>query len=727
MNPIRDEYSKIEASTQSKDKILKNILYSNNRKKSETKFIANPFKIGSVILGMLIVFVLVTPLIKKQLNLNSLHQGQPLVSTIKEVQTELTQMNFNLAQVGFGLPAVRSYDIKEDFALYNSGENVTHLHVFKNPDYNPNFPAAPPKLSDKQQLIEDARVFIEMLKLDETKATFVDLKDTVELKFDDYDTTIRKGTNSNSINIQILQGQQFIDDYGLQKYPVEKVIRHQTKQEKIKQLEWGRNVLKLQGEYQDHIECELYSSIELMEWCTGYSYLSSNDDAQLIFNELSTKFWMDIINDEINGTLELNFGVSIPKEFESFGYYPIISPLEANEKLLRNEYTSSMTYQMKADTPFYNQGLVYFGTDINERIIPVYKYFVDVTDEFQMNYEEGKTYGYFYVSAIDGEYVKSTFNSYVSYPNLVTLKSENLYHVHDMDININSNSSENQKYIDFASNKEGIYLGTVDIVDNSIRKLSFYNIETKEIEDIKEFDNQMNLYTLIEHHNKLFAIILDQETNQLYMVFDWCGKYEKWVKLVSAYASENYQFIQLEHQLFLSDSTNLYKIVNEDLVVEQITSNHKQFKIMSNNLEKMLVSSGFEGNQSLLVIDSINKTEIELENELLDAVVFDDSRIIGLEKIENQIRIVQLSPQRKIFNVVINEEAYELEYLNFNTALITSSNNVKGLLSFKADGSPHYQEFDFNYEFLRILSDSRILVIDNTGNYRIIELNPNLY
>ncbi len=94
---------------------------------------------------------------------------------------------------------------------------------------------------------------------------------------------------------------------------------------------------------------------------------------------------------------------------EKLGDYPLISPAEAREKLLRGEYQTNAPQAMPGEEYIAKTELVYRTGAREETLLPYYRFYVELQDmEGQkMTWENGlKTYGAYYVPAIKDEYIE---------------------------------------------------------------------------------------------------------------------------------------------------------------------------------------------------------------------------------------------------------------------------------------------------------------------------------
>lgn len=94
------------------------------------------------------------------------------------------------------------------------------------------------------------------------------------------------------------------------------------------------------------------------------------------------------------------------KGTEKLGDYPVINLKKAREKLLRGEYVSSAAEQYVEGGEITEEviakvDLIYYTTGNQEYYLPYYRFFV----EYSQGTNDIKQYAYFYVCAVDDEYL----------------------------------------------------------------------------------------------------------------------------------------------------------------------------------------------------------------------------------------------------------------------------------------------------------------------------------
>lgn len=88
---------------------------------------------------------------------------------------------------------------------------------------------------------------------------------------------------------------------------------------------------------------------------------------------------------------------------EKVGDYPIITTEEAKALLLNGNYITSVSYEMPGEEYIKKVELVYRTGEQAEYYMPYYRFYVELPEEAQ---ENGlKTYGAYYVPAVEGEYI----------------------------------------------------------------------------------------------------------------------------------------------------------------------------------------------------------------------------------------------------------------------------------------------------------------------------------
>ena len=95
-------------------------------------------------------------------------------------------------------------------------------------------------------------------------------------------------------------------------------------------------------------------------------------------------------------------GISAIKTPEKIGDYPVISAEEAKALLLSGEYITDVPYEMPGEIYIKKTELVYRAGEFASYSIPYYLFYVELPEE---NHGELKTYGAYYVPAIDPDYI----------------------------------------------------------------------------------------------------------------------------------------------------------------------------------------------------------------------------------------------------------------------------------------------------------------------------------
>lgn len=94
---------------------------------------------------------------------------------------------------------------------------------------------------------------------------------------------------------------------------------------------------------------------------------------------------------------------------KKLGDYPIISAAEAREKLLAGEYLTSVPYPMPGEEYIAKAELIYRGGRSEKTIMPYYRFYVELPETESAGSALGlKTYGVYYVPAIQSRYIADT-------------------------------------------------------------------------------------------------------------------------------------------------------------------------------------------------------------------------------------------------------------------------------------------------------------------------------
>lgn len=131
------------------------------------------------------------------------------------------------------------------------------------------------------------------------------------------------------------------------------------------------------------------------------AYDSQGDDTEAILNYAfrSAEFYPDD-----DGTLS---GIHIDDSLacaEKLGDYPLISVDEARELLLGGNYITSVPYSIAGEAYVADVELDY-RSGMDETYLPYYCFYVELPE---MEEADGlKTYGIYYVPAIEGKYIEN--------------------------------------------------------------------------------------------------------------------------------------------------------------------------------------------------------------------------------------------------------------------------------------------------------------------------------
>ena len=136
-----------------------------------------------------------------------------------------------------------------------------------------------------------------------------------------------------------------------------------------------------------------------------FAYDSSKDMTERIlnYNFRAAQFAPD--DDGNLMLIRLNDGLRMT---EKLGDYPLISAAEAKQKLLDGQYQTSVPVAMPGEKYIAKVELVYRSGPSEEVLLPYYRFYVELQDAdgWQMTQSNGlKTYGAYYVPAIQDEYI----------------------------------------------------------------------------------------------------------------------------------------------------------------------------------------------------------------------------------------------------------------------------------------------------------------------------------
>ena len=94
-----------------------------------------------------------------------------------------------------------------------------------------------------------------------------------------------------------------------------------------------------------------------------------------------------------------------PDLSEIVGNYPTITPKQASELLLNGNFLTSVPYEMPGSEYVRKMELVYRTGEWEEYYMPYYRFYVELPED---ELENGlKTYGIYYVPAVDGTYISN--------------------------------------------------------------------------------------------------------------------------------------------------------------------------------------------------------------------------------------------------------------------------------------------------------------------------------
>lgn len=100
------------------------------------------------------------------------------------------------------------------------------------------------------------------------------------------------------------------------------------------------------------------------------------------------------------------------------GDYPIISADEALEQLLDGKYVTSVFQEIASENKIKKVELVYHTSMLSENFMPYYKFYVEIenTGDIAKDFPGMKTYGAYYVPAVEGEYIDALpmWNGYIN-------------------------------------------------------------------------------------------------------------------------------------------------------------------------------------------------------------------------------------------------------------------------------------------------------------------------
>lgn len=133
-------------------------------------------------------------------------------------------------------------------------------------------------------------------------------------------------------------------------------------------------------------------------YCISFFEADSDVQGKLInYNFFEIVFIFDD-DGNLSGMSFQNRGLS-----QKVGDYPVITLEKARELLLKGDYISDVPYDFSGEKYISKAELIY-QTDFREKfLMPYYKFYVELPSLKQDN--GVKTYGIYYVAAVDGEYI----------------------------------------------------------------------------------------------------------------------------------------------------------------------------------------------------------------------------------------------------------------------------------------------------------------------------------
>ena len=289
---------------------------------------------------------------------------------------------------------------------WNEGASVNTLPVYKNRAYDSSKAGVPKGLSEDEMLslLDSAASSLKVKILDvdiERNNADNDQKDS-----DTNATKISASTDNGQIDVMadgsviyILPegGMKLPDGYSFTDYET-------SKEDACKTIDFLS---------------DMYSEFLHMEEAEAVSTGSYN-----IYGEYGRNYYVydsggDIVDDIVN--YNLNTVSFLPTDdgrlyavrmqnslaaAEKVGDYPIISLSQAEEKLLEGHYQTSAPYAMPGSEYIAKAELVYRSGPLEEMLIPYYRFYVLLLEE-ELSGEGLKSYGAYYVPAIEDEYIEN--------------------------------------------------------------------------------------------------------------------------------------------------------------------------------------------------------------------------------------------------------------------------------------------------------------------------------
>lgn len=389
MNQIKDAYTKLKPSDDKKQQVL-NEVYKKKRK------FPSMLKLASLMIVLVMMILSTTQEKPKQevVNPNIPDYGIVKLSS----NNNLDIVTVGLDPGGHGFPSITLEKTQENM-LHQDHGNITHLHVFKNPNYYEKYQEGTGFNFTKSDMVDAAQEFISLFNLNVEEAKYEINYGISTLSFENIEF---KKLNVQQLMIKILDVDKFIEHYDLEPFP-EKPKVHVDKESVVKQLSWVQSNFELTGDYTYQDECEWVFDMTINDFLESCSYSkafkSNTDDEILLFNRLTDNYYVHIWPHE-DDTFELTLTVTNPYPYESLGYYPVISLEDATELLLKHHYLTHFKMDDIKREDIYGAQLKYFESQANETILPVYEFMVAV--DFGLHVDPNYvTYALFYVPAIE--------------------------------------------------------------------------------------------------------------------------------------------------------------------------------------------------------------------------------------------------------------------------------------------------------------------------------------
>lgn len=128
----------------------------------------------------------------------------------------------------------------------------------------------------------------------------------------------------------------------------------------------------------------------------------STDEENLInYNFKRVSFVMDV-----EGDLWI-VRIGRPDLSKKAGDYPIINVGQAKELLLNGKYITSVPYEFPGESYIAKTELVYRTGEAEQYYMPYYRFYVEIPEEGGSGVEGMKTYGAYYVPAVESSYISN--------------------------------------------------------------------------------------------------------------------------------------------------------------------------------------------------------------------------------------------------------------------------------------------------------------------------------